>query len=388
MRWMGTGIACLLLARLAPALAQSELKTEFNLTGGGEYNIFKSPDVLYNNETDEYWDRDSLLISDMLADVGYDIDFLKEKDNKYAFSLGSDLWYRYYLNYDELSQTRLNAYTDYTRLLGKKIHLGLFYNFRWSDRVGSSVTGDLLMRSFKYLGNEAKLYLDILPSKKLSMRLFSRYQYKIYYDENTFDPLDHANLEFSYSINAEPARKHEVNMELSLLDRYYTHYHALDASGTYDRISPLRHFRYFAAQLDYSWKPMRGFRINPELEVKRRVDMFEGYYSYFSYGGGLRIRYMRNGFYISLYGDYKLLNYDIREAFSSHAVNPMLEYGYFDYSLTMKHKLSRQWEISLRLNSDARSSNSDLEDFRTRRGYNNYEALIGINYALPDMKWK
>ncbi len=384
---MLSGICCLLLTGVTQVAAQSELKTSFNLAGGGEYNIFKSPDALYNNLVSEYWDPDSLIISDMMIDMGFDLDYQKVKEGKYALNLGSDLWYRYYLNNNELSQTRLNVYADYTRILSKKIHLGALYNFRWSNRAGTSVTGDLLMRSFKYLGNEGMIYLDILPSNAVTMRLFSNYQYKIYYNENTLDPLDHGNLEVNYSLNFDPRREHEVEFELSFRDRHYSQYHALDAGGRYDRANPLRHFRYYEAKVDYNWKPTRGFRVNPEIMVRRRLDMFEDYYSYFTYGGGLRLRYMWSNFYISLYSDYNRLKYDVRQAFTTMPDDPLLVYGYFDYSLSFKYSLSKQWEISLRAGSDNRKSNSDLDYFKTRRGYKNYEALIGIEYTLPLMKW-
>jgi len=137
---------------------QSELTTDFELAWGGEYNIFKSPEPLRSSLNGDYWGEDSLIISDMMVDVGYDIGFTRLKEGKYNLDLGSDLWYRHYLNHSELSQTGLNVVGDYTRFLSREIHLGGLYKFRWSDRVGTSVTGDLLMRSFKYLGNEGMIY--------------------------------------------------------------------------------------------------------------------------------------------------------------------------------------------------------------------------------------
>lgn len=371
------------LLGIVPIQAQSELKTSFDLAWGGEYNIFKSPESLRSGLNGDYWEVDSLIISDMMFDAGYDVGFTRQVKDKYLLNLESDLWYRHYLNNNELSQTRLDVGADYTRLLSRKVHLGGLYNFRWSDRVGTSVTGDLLMRSFKYLGNEGMIYLDYLPTEKTYMRFFADYNYKIYYDERTLDPLDHGNLEFNYSLNFEPAREHEVQLELSVLDRRYSQYHALDSAGHYDRTHPFRHFRYYEIAFDYNWRPIRGFRINPELGVKRRVDLFQDYYSYLSYGGGLRIRYMWNRYYISLYGDYKLMKYDVRNAFTTSPDDPTLVYGYFDYSILFKYELSDRWELSLSASSDNRSSNSDLDYVRTRRAYKNYEALVGVSYSLP-----
>jgi hypothetical protein len=380
------GMLVILLGGLTHLNAQSELEARFELGGGGEYNIFKSPESLYSNVTGEYWGLDSLIISDFMADVAFDLEYSNEKKDKYLLNLGTDVWHRYYVNTEELSQTLARFSGDYTRILGRKVHLGLQYSLRWSDRVGTSATGDLLMRSFKYLGNEGMLYLDILPSRSLNMRMFSNYEYKMYYDERTLDPLDHANLELNYNVSINPVRAHEVSFELSVLDRQYRQYHALNADGKYDRSHPLRHFRYYKAAVDYDWKPVRGFRINPEINIKRRLDLFEDYYSYLSYGGGMRIRYMRKRFYISVYGDYHKTTYDVREAFTSQTDDPQLVYDYLDYSLLFKYDLSDQWELIISASSDNRDSNTDLDYFKTRRGYKNYEALIGISYSLPVMK--
>jgi len=385
--WIVSGISLILLFVMVPLSAQSEFKSSFNLGGGGEYNIFKSPGSLYSNLAGEYWGKDSLIISDMMADMGYDLGFVKVKEGKYILKLENDLWYRHYISNKDLNQTGFVLEGDYARILGQKVHLGGLYKFKWSDRVGTSVTGDLLMRSFKYLGNEGMVYLDFLPSNKVNMRLFTDYQYKIYYAENTLDPLDHGNLEVNYELNLEPSRAHQVNLELSVLDRQYSQYHALDANGLYDRANPLRHFRYYKAALDYNWKPTRGVRINPEVNFRRRVDMFEDYYSYISYGGGLRVRYMWSRYYISLYGDYRHLKYDIREAFTTQPNDPQLVYGYLDYTFTFKYDIAERWQLSLSAGSDNRSSNSDLDYLKTRRGYNNYEALMGIIYTLPVIKW-
>jgi hypothetical protein len=378
-------VGILLLGGCAHLSAQSELKTRFELAGGGEYNIFKSPESLFSNVTGEYWGLDSLIISDALADAAFDLEYSKQKKGKYLLNLDGALWYRYYLNTDELSQSSIRLTGDYTRVFSRKVHMGALYTLRWSDRVGTSVTGDLLMRSFKYLGNEANLYLDLIPSKSVNMRLLSGLQHKIYYDERTLDPLDHSNLELNYSLNIQAVREHELSVETSFLDRRYSYYHALDANGRYDRASPLRHFRYYQASLDYNWRPARGFRINPELEVKRRVDLFEDYYSYFSYGGGLRLRYMFGRFYISVYGDYNRVSYQVREAFTSQTDDPLLVYDYLDYTLLFKIDLSNRWELKLSASSDSRDSNTDLDYFKTRRGYKNYEALLGICYTLPSL---
>jgi len=366
---------------------QSELDVSFNNLAGREYNIFKSPDVLRNVTTGEIFGMDTILVSDYLFDLDYDIEYTKENPGKSLFTAGSDLWYRHYLNYSDIDQTRLNTKISYEHFLGKKVIAGGLYEFRWSDRIGSSVTGDLLMRSFKYIGNTGNVFLSYTPGEKISLDFFSEYGYKIYYIENTRDPLDHGNLIFNTSMEFRPSQKHDIKVELEAKDRNYTHYHALDSNGWYSKANPLRHFRYYEVKLDYDLKPIRGFLISPSVNLRRRIDMYQDYYSYLSLGGNLRIRYMWDKFYISLFGDYSRTEYDKRLAFTSNPSDPQLVYNYLDFVFAFRYEISRSWEISFKIDSDNRDSNSNLEIFKTRRSYNNYTIIAGIIYTLPRIKW-
>ena len=115
--------------------------------------------------------------------------------------------------------------------------------------------------------------------------------------------------------------------------------------------------------------------------------MYQDYYSYVSLGGSMLVRYFKDNFYVSLYGDYNRVEYDVRPAFTSQANDPMLLYGYYDLKFTFRYSLTDHWDVFIILESDNRSSNTDLEYFITRRPYKNHQAMIGLNFALPEMKW-
>lgn len=366
--------------------AQSELEVEMGIFGGKEYNIFKSPGILLNRETMEPYPDDSILYSDYMVDVEYDINF-SHRGKRSLVELGSDLWYRKYITYTDLDQNRMDANAIYQYFITDRLSIGGEYEFLWSNRIGTSVTGDLLMRSFKYLGNSGKAFLGLWGSEKLYMELFGEYEYKNYYDERTRDPLDHGNLEINYTLEYYFNNDNDIELELSWTDRNYFLYHSLDLNGDYDPINPLRNFHYYDLQFDYNWSPVTGLRINPGIEITRRIDRFEDYYSYMAYGGSMFLRYFKKNFYVSLYGDYKRIGYDIREAFTSKTNDPALIYGYYDMKLKLRYSISPQWEIHIQLESDNRSSNTDLEYFKTRRSYNNYQAMLGLTYNLPDIKW-
>ena len=362
--------------------AQSEFELEFNLQGGSEYNIFKSPDELIDKSSGNALPKDSLIFSDLYYDMGYDVEY-KFRNKKNRIRLGSDFWYRDYLDYTDLSQGRFSAFAIYQKKLSSKIWIGGQYKFRWSNRIGTSVTGDLLMRSFKYYANSGRLFLDYKASKKVEMSALIDYDYKTYYDEQFVDPLDHADLELEYDLNYEFIKDNELNIQLSWRDRNYFEYHSIDSAGKYIDTYPLRNFKYYAAKIDYNWTAVKRLRINPGIKVKRRVDAFQDYFSYWSYGADIRLRYYWSDFYLSLYASYNQMEYDIREAFSSLEQNPKLVYDYYDVKLLFRYDVNDQWRLYIESVLDTRDSNSDLESFKTRRPYQNFTSLIGVQYTLP-----
>lgn len=366
--------------------AQSELEVDFSVYGGAEYNIFKSPPVLLDRTSMLPLPSDTIIFSDLFADAEYDIEFSRVGDRSF-FELGSDLWYRKYIEFTDLDQGRLDGNALYQFYFTDGFSIGTEYEFLWSNRIGTSVTGDLLMRSFKYFGHTGNFFVELQPNESLEMQLLGEYEYKDYYNEQTRDPLDHANLEINYSLDYEFNRDHDIKLEFSWTDRNYFQYRSRNADGDYDALNPLRNFRYYEGKFDYNWRPIFGLRINPGLEVTRRIDIYQDYYSYMGMGGSMRIRYFKDNFYISLYGDYNRVEYDVRPAFTSLTDDPSLVYGYYDLNLKLRYSLSEQWDIYLLLESDNRASNTDLEYFKTRRPYNKHQVMIGINYSLPDIKF-
>lgn len=378
--------ALLALVSVGSTYAQSELEVEFGVYGGAEYNIFKSPPLLLDRDSRLPLPSDSIIFTDFFADAEYDIGLSRVGDRSY-FEVGSDLWYRNYIEFTDLNQGRLDGNALYQFYLTDGFSIGTEYEFLWSNRIGTSVTGDLLMRSFKYVGHTGNFFLELQPNESLEMQLLGEYEYKDYYDERTRDPLDHANLKINYSLDYEFNNDHDIELEVSWTDRNYFQYRSLNADGDYDALNPLRNFRYYEGKFDYNWRPVFGLRINPGLGVTRRIDMYQDYYSYMGLGGSMRIRYFKDNFYISLYGDFRRVAYDVRPAFTSLTDDPFLVYGYYGLNFILRYSLTEQWDIYLLLESDNRASNTDLEYFKTRRPYNNHQAIIGFTYSLPEMKF-
>lgn len=367
-------------------LAQTEIESEAGIFAGREHNIFKSPDVLLDRETRDPLPTDSIIYSDLFFDGEFDFDYFKMLKKNQSLNLGADIWYRKYVEFGELDQKRMSAQALYSYGFSEKFNIISGYELRWSDRVGTSVTGDLLMRSFKYLGHSGIINLRHIMHETLEMSLLAEIEYKNYYDERTRDPLDQTNIELTYEMNHQPSDVHEFELELAFNDRNYRFYHALNDEGKYFTTHPFRNFRYYDISFDYDWEPADGLRINPEIEYTRRIDMFQGYYSYKRLGGGLRLRYYFDKYYFYIYADYQRQEYDKRPAFTTETDDPMLVYGFMDFNITIRYSLTDKIDLFIDFESDNRSSNTNLEYFKTRRPYRNNAIWIGAEFELLDIE--
>lgn len=351
---------------------------------GREHNIFKGPEILYDLGLDEYLDSDTLIKSDYFLDFGYDLEYHIRKRRNYIFEVGNNFWYRRYSNHPKANQKKLGTNIIYEKYLSKKVSLGGEYEFSWNDKLGTSVSGDELLRSYKYIGNSAEAYLDYNPSKTLEFTLSGSYEFKKYYDDTTDMPLDHSNVRIKFIGENEFNKVHSIAFNLDFTDRNYTKYAASDKNGDIEPEYPKRHYMYYMAGISYIIRPAKGLIISSGFDYDRRVDMYEGYYSYNQISPNLKLRYMNKKFYVHLSAAYKQVNYDERYAYTFIEREDLLTYKYLKYNFKLKYKVLKPLELYLNFSSDNRDSNTELEHARTRRPYNNYEVRMGLNITLFD----
>ncbi len=366
--------------------AQSEIESEAGLFAGREYNIFKSPDVLLDRDTREPLPSDTIVYSDLFLDAEFDFDYAASLKENQSLELGTDVWYRKYVEFGKLDQKRVSGHAVYRYFLSEKFSIAAGYEIKWSDRIGTSVTGNLLMRSFKYFENSGIINMVHNMDETLEMSILAEFEYKNYYDERTADPLDHTNTDIVYELIHTPSGMHEFTFELSFIDRKYRFYHALNEEGRYGTTHPLRNFRYYKAEFDYNWEPLDHLRVNPAVEYTHRTDMYRDYYTYNRLGAGVRLRYYFDKYYFYIYADYKRQEYKKRPAFTTETNDPMLVYGFFDLNMTFRYSVSEKIDLFLKFESDNRGSNTNLEYFKTRRPYRNNVIMIGAEIELIDME--
>ncbi len=378
--------------------AQTKFNFEIYTNGGGEHNIFRSPERLFDLTAYEYVDKDTLVVSDYFMDFGYEAKFSKEKKYNYNFELGTDFWHRRYFNYSSANQNSMSFNTVFEKSLNKKMLVGIEYDLTWKNKLGTSISGDELTRSFKYIGNTADLFGQFNPNKKAEFILLGSYQNKYYYEDTTDMPLDHVNLEAGFSFDYEINKTNTVSFGFDFTDRKYRHYAATDSLGyrvaEYDKAGnliggyPLRHFNYLDFSFAYELKPIKGLLLGLGFDYIRRKDLFVDYFSYTSFSPDFKARYRNKNWYAYVSVAYKQVNYDKRYAFTFIERSDLLTYKYLNYDIKIKYKAFKPVELFAELSTDNRDTNTQLEHARTRRPYNNYQVLLGVNVELIDYKSK
>lgn len=372
-----------------PVFSQTKKKIEADayIYGGREFNIFQSPAKLYDLDQDVYVDEDSLIISDNFVDVGYDFKFRAKKKKKYVFEFNNDFWHRSYFEHSSVNQSSFKSNLSYERVLSKKISFVGDYRLNWHNKIGTSVSGEELLRSFKYLGNLGQAGIVYKPIKEGTIEFGATYNYKHYYDDTTSTPLHHNNLAFDLELEYEFSKKHAVGFGFQTNNRHYKEYFAADSNGSISPENPLRQYKYFQFEAMYKFYPVRGFLIEPKFKLSNRKDMYQDYYSYDSYSIGIKARYMNKKFYAYFNGEYRQVNYVEREAYTQDIDDPSLTYDYFKFNARVKYKVVDFMEVFVNLQSDNRDSNTELEHARTRRPYNNYEIRGGLTFKILDRKY-
>ncbi|MDA3954794.1 MAG: hypothetical protein PF485_14190 [Bacteroidales bacterium] len=365
---------------------QTKYDLELYSFGGREYNIFKGPDKLLD-PLGQYYNTNDIIISDYFVESGIDTKYEFEKKKKYIFELGGDFKYRKNFNNPDLDQKHVNFNAVFEKYISKKINIGLGYEFSWKDKIGVSVTGDELTRSFKYYSNQGLLYLNYNPNKKLEFAFESYYELKNYYDDTTDMSLNHNNFDFllesKYSIN----KKNEIIFIISYTDRSYIDYLALDVTGS-SSTNEIRHFNYLSFDLHYNWEPYDGFFIGPGVEYRKRNDLFEKYYNYSQLDPSLSLKYRNKKWYVYLKTAYRTVNYETKYAYTEIPNTDHLQYNYFDLGFKVKYKALKKLEIYANYNLNNRYSNTTLENKRTRRNYGNNEVMLGLIYTISDYNSK
>ncbi|OFX88213.1 MAG: hypothetical protein A2W99_10245 [Bacteroidetes bacterium GWF2_33_16] len=348
---------------------------------GYENNIFKAPNVLLDNLGDPIPESE-LIKSDMFLDYGYNLGF-RYKAKRHNFYIDQGFWGRNFFNYQSLNQYSFNLNLKYKYKISKHFETGIKYDISKNNKIGTSALGDELQQKFSYLKNNIELFLDYEIAKYTDLELAINYYNKYYDKDPAVIPLDANNfgsdLKFTQDLNSGNF-KSTVFLKINYAIRKYSDLIALDSSGNLNTGNPLRDWRYFGVDFEYKISQIGKFSFAPYYWYDNRNDQFEDYYSYNSNELGLKIYYKGDKLNFKLAPSYSVTKYEIKKAPDPNGIDPLLVYKYFDLDLQMNYLLYKGINLSLDFNTSNRYTNTLNESYKTRRGYNSFEIMVGFSF--------
>lgn len=358
----------------------NKLQADFSVGNGYEYNTLKSTSRYFERASEMYLPVDSLITSGMFlfgeTDLSYTINYKKSYAN---FDVRG--WYRNYYENTSLNQAKIKGRGEYGYFITKKILLGLQYSAGYSDVIAISTAGDELASKYKYVDNQGSVFAEIKYDKQNTISLEANINSKSYLSELTSYSLSNMEYGLQCKYKKRIAKKHVLYVFLSASQRDYSSYLALDATGASDTASPLRVYRYFDVGAKYRYKLSSNFVVYPSAGFAKRVDTYQGYYTFTDIGVGLDAKASFKKITLFAGFDLKQRTYDNKLA---PAFTPAdnLQYLYLKTKYKAEYEAGKSFLIFIKAETDSRNSNNMLEYYRTLRSYNQFEITAGITYSL------
>jgi len=162
----------LLLFITVNSFSQIKFKPEIYSSFGLDQNIFRSPESLLKSDG-TYYDLDSIILSDMFYDLGYDLNFRYKAGKKHRFRITQNIWTRNYLDSSSLNQHEIALDAKYTYKINKDFSMGGEYGISHNKKIGTTVLGSELTLPLTYLRNQASLFFstDILDHNETDISI-------------------------------------------------------------------------------------------------------------------------------------------------------------------------------------------------------------------------
>ncbi len=372
-------LTILLLLLSFGSFGQVKFKSEVYSHFGIDNNIFRAPENLQKNDG-SFYNPDSLILSDIFFDLGYDLTLRYKKGRKHKFKFSHDLWTRNYLDSSKLNQHSIDFDFQYDYKINKDFDMGADYNISKNKKIGTTVLGSELTLPLSYWKNSMAAYFatDIIDHNEteISFDFFNKNY------EKSFDgrSLDHKQ----FSINFTSAQdlyfaKHDFKawIDLSWANRTYETMPAVDSLERSDT-TDTRHWRYFTTQLNFKVYDIGIFSAKVYYRYKTRKDLFQDYFSYTSSIFGTKLYLKNKKFGLIINPQYTVRNYKVKLAPTQAQQEPLLVYKYFDFSAELNYEISKG--VYLQLIYEVKNRDTNTEDLSryTRRPYHSNRIFGGI----------
>ncbi len=341
-------------------------------------NIFKAPETLLKADGTAY-ETDSIILSDMMFDAGYDLSLRYKTKKKHKFWIRQDLWTRNYLDNSSLNEFKVGFDAKYTHHINKDFNVGGDYGISYNDKIGTTVLGSEITLPMKYLKNEASVFFntDVIDYNKTGLSIGF---YNKNYDESIDGrSLNHNHFDIDFGTQYDfYIKKHEysVSLDINWANRKYKTMEALDASGA-SQLNETRHWRYFRSRLTFRLAEIGMFSAKVYYQFKRRKDLFADYFTYNASVFGTKLYVKSEKFLVTINPDYTIRNYKVKTA-PIPGPNPLLTYKYFDFDAKVQYELIKGLRLQLVYDVRNRETNTEDDSRFTRRPYKTYEIYGGI----------
>lgn len=377
-----------LFALQANAQVRNSYQVNVGSYVGNEENIFKGPDFLYDKKTEEYLDMDTVLVSDQFTRFEYDASYKHVVLKKHEYGIRALGWMQKYFSNKRLDQSTYSFEGFYTKRLSKKFKVGTDVDFGVSDRIGTNVRGEELIRSLEYRDLRSNTFLRYWRNKKLVMVLNYELHNKDFHKDTSSTPFDYIQHRLDYSIDRTfykgKKRKAMFGAEIAVADRQYLKYLAADSNGRKQADAPTRVLKYleFGTYFDYTISKKFSAEIN--FKQFNRRDMHVGFFSYNRSRIGAKLRFKHKGFFVTYGPTYNYIQFAVKTAHMFEDDADPLVYNKIVHGLKVRYRVNDRLNIRAALNVESRQSNTEMDDRITRRGYNHNSVQIGLTYDLID----
>ncbi len=380
--------------------AQQKKENSFEISSliggaiGYEYNPYHSPATFYDLIDSISYSRLDLIKPDFYALYGYELSLGKKLSKKFELDLNSEWKNKEFFNEKILNTHRFNIELAPSITIREGLVLGAGYEFEKRSRVHTDILGEQTRYVLAYIQNSGQLFLKTKLFRKNITNFYytldwQKYKsvYSGYRETDTIvDKLNMDNIQHSLEMRFIQylSSRSRINIIVKVYDRKYKWLPSYDSLLT-PNYDIMRHYHDIRGYMAYTAKINNYIEVRPTLEYERKKDLFNDYFSFNRFEGGLELNFFYGKFILNLEGKYNLINYDRCEAPTETRPYPDLKYNLLDARVVLTYKIFNGVDINLTSEYGARRSNADKITWKYRRGYENYYINIGL-IMYPD-KW-
>lgn len=366
------------------AKGQTSYDLKLSYDRGYEYNLYHSPET-YIDANDDFFPSSRMIVDDVFNNYRWRLGAKHKFDKKNQLRLEYKGWLRRYNTYENANQSSHMLKSYFRHTFSKNVWGTLYARYQRDDRIGTNVLGDELILDFAFHQYYVRSYVNIRTSKKNRLNLEASYRYR------DFDPVE-VRRSFSYGETRLRIKnyykfslgsvKNRLEASVEWKDRPYFERLSRTSEGVKTSSNPLRHDRYFEIEVSNRIRPLKGLTVEPELEFDRRIDRFNGYFSYHQLSESLEIEYKRKKWEVMVQGVLNQRNYLVRLAPNGEPDDPRLKYTFLRFRLEAGYHLVPGLTLAARIKHVNRDTNVMAETVRTRRPYNYSEVSAGLYFDL------